>query len=97
MANMQVTYEEMRTAAMRLRNGQSEIEGKLAELKTMIEGLVSQGYVTDQSSKAFDASYTDFNDGVRKTVEGLDGMGTFLERAAETLEQADASLANAIR
>lgn len=97
MANMNVTYDEMRNGANRLRSGQSEIEGKLGELKSMIDGLVNDGYVTDRSSKAFDQSYTEFNDGVRKTVEGLDGMAQYLEQAAQTLQETDESLASALK
>ncbi len=97
MPNLNVTYDEMRNAAGRLRTGQGEIEGKLGELKSMIDGLVNDGYVTDRSSKAFDQSYTEFNDGVRKTVEGLDGMAQYLEQAAQALQETDEALANALR
>lgn len=97
MPNINVTYDEMRNAATRLRSGQSEIEGKLAELKSLIDGLVNDGYVTDRSSKAFDQSYTEFNDGVRKTVEGLDGMAQYLEQAAQALQETDEALANALK
>jgi WXG100 family type VII secretion target len=96
-SNLNVTYDEMRNAATRLRNGQTEIEGKLGELKNLIDGLVNDGYVTDRSSKAFDQSYTEFNDGVRKTVEGIDGMAQYLEQAAQTLQETDEALANALK
>lgn len=97
MANLSVTYEDMTSAASRLRNGQTEIEGKLGELKTLVDGLVNGGYVTDRSSKAFDQSYTEFNDGVRKTVEGLDGMAGYLESASQALQETDEALANALK
>ena len=93
MANLNVTYDEMRGAANNLRAGQAEIEGQLAKLKAMIDSLVSGGYVTDKSSKAFDASYTEFTTGVSKTIEGLEGMGGYLEKAADTLQQTDEQLA----
>jgi WXG100 family type VII secretion target len=96
-ANINVTYDEMRDAGSRLRNGQSEIEGKLGELKSMIDGLVNGGYVTDRSSKAFDQSYTEFNDGIRKAMEGLDGMAQYLEQAAQALQETDEALANALK
>ena len=93
MANLNVTYEEMRGAANNLRSGQAEIEGMLAKLKSMVDSLVSGGYVTDKSSKAFDASYSEFSTGVSKTIEGLEGMGSYLEKAADTLQQTDEQLA----
>jgi WXG100 family type VII secretion target len=95
-ANLNVTYDEMRTAARQLRSGQTDIEGKLEELARLVAGLVSGGYVTDRSSKAFDAAYTEFNDGVRKTVAGLEGMSSYLEQAAQAMEDTDSQLASSL-
>ena len=47
MANLNVSYQEMRDAATRLTNGQDEITTKLNELKAFIESLISSGFVTD--------------------------------------------------
>lgn len=97
MPNMNVTYDDMRTAADRLGAGQAEIEAKLSELKSLIDNLVATGYVTDTSSKAFDASYSEFNTGVVKTVQGLQGMGDYLKTAARTLEDTDRQLASGVQ
>lgn len=94
--NVSVTYQEMEDAAKRLRDGQTEIEGKLEELKKLVDSLVNGGYVTDASSKAFDTSYGEFNDGTRKTIEGLSGMGEYLTQAAKTFREADEQLAQAL-
>lgn len=96
MANLNVTYDEMRHASRNLRSGQSDIEGRLMELRSLVDSLVNGGYVTDVSSKAFDGSYTEFNDGMRKTVEGLDGMAQYLEQAANALQETDQQLARAL-
>ncbi|NLT55713.1 MAG: WXG100 family type VII secretion target [Actinomycetales bacterium] len=96
MANLNVTYDDMRDAAKNLRNGQGDIEGRLGELKALVDSLVNGGYVTDSSSKAFDTSYTEFNDGMRKTVEGLDGMAQYLEQAAQALSDTDEQLAKSL-
>ena len=96
MANLNVTYEEMHSAAGKLKAGKAEIEGQLAKLKSMIDGLVSGGYVTDKSSKAFQTSYEEFNTGVNKTIEGLDGMGEYLSQAAKALQDTDEQLASAL-
>ena len=97
MANVNVTYEEMRDASNRLSTGKEEITQKLSELRTMINGLVNGGYVTDSSSKQFEESYTEFNDGAVKMAEGLEGMGKYLTAAADTFQQADDELAKALR
>jgi WXG100 family type VII secretion target len=96
-ANLSVTYQEMSDAAARLRDGHQQIEAQLQTLHKLVNSLVTGGYVTDSSSKAFDSSYTEFNDGARKTVAGLEGMGHYLDRAAQTFQQADDQLASALR
>ena len=96
MANLNVTYDEMHDAANKLRAGRQEIEAQLSRLKSMVDGLVSGGYVTDKSSKAFQSSYEEFNTGVNKTIEGLDGMGEYLTQAAKALSDTDEQLAAAL-
>lgn len=96
MANVNVTYEDMRGAATNLKSGQSEIEGTLDKLKSLVEELVNGGYVTDKSSKAFNTSYEEFNHGARQTIEGLTGMGEYLTKAAQALEDTDEQLASAL-
>ncbi|WP_331766954.1 WXG100 family type VII secretion target [Embleya sp. NBC_00896] len=92
MANVNVTYEQMRSAGTRLVGGQQEILEKLTGLQSLIQSLVAEGYVTDRSSKQFETSYTEFNHGVTQTLEGLKGMSDYLNKAAQTFEQADQSL-----
>ncbi|GLY98648.1 WXG100 family type VII secretion target [Actinoplanes sp. NBRC 103695] len=97
MANVNVTYQEMRDAANRLTRGKEEILSQLTELRNMVNNLVNGGYVTDSSSKQFDQSYQEFNDGATKMAEGLEGMGKYLTAAADTFQQADDELAKALR
>jgi WXG100 family type VII secretion target len=95
-ANLDVTYQDMHDAAKRLKAGKEEIIEKLSELKKLVDSLVSGGYVTELSSKAFDQSYNEFNDGANKTIEGLEGMGEYLTSAADALRQADEQLAQSL-
>ena len=94
MANLNVTYDEMRTASTNLENGKHEIADKLARLKALVDGLVSAGYVTDKSSVAFKDSYDEFNTGITNVLEGLTGMSGYLSTAAQVLEDTDTQLAS---
>ncbi len=96
MANMNVTYADMEAAATQLRNGQADIESRLQTLKGLVDSLVATGYVTDRSSKAFEASYTEFNEGVKNTIKGLEGMGQYLNGAATALRSTDEELAKGL-
>ena len=96
MANVNVTYDQMKDAAGRLNSGRTEIDEKLAHLKSLINQLVADGYVTDSSSKQFEASYEEFTRGTSNMIEGLDGMAAYLKTAAQTFHDADAQLAAAL-
>jgi WXG100 family type VII secretion target len=97
MPNLNVTYGDMQDAAGRLVNGEQDIESKLRELKSLVDSLISGGYVTDQSSVAFGNSYQEFNDGATKTIEGLNGMSDYLNKASDALQQTDSELAKALK
>lgn len=97
MANIDVSYAEMRDAATRLTVGQDEITTRLGELRAYIEQLVSSGFVTDQASVAFGESYRQFTQGATDTVAALTSLGEYLRAAAATLEDADAQLAAGLR
>ena len=97
MANVNVTYEQMRDQATKLANGRVEIENMLTQLKAQVESLVANGFVTDTASQTFNTSYQEFTTGVTTTLEGLDGMATYLNKAAETFQNVDTELASALK
>lgn len=87
----------MQSAANQLRSGEQQIEGDLAKLKKLIDNLIAGGYVTDLSSKQFEASYTQFNTGATKMIQGLTGMGQYLDQAAKAFHETDTQLASALK
>lgn len=97
MANVKVTYQEMRDAGNRLNAGQQELDAKLDELSALVESLVQEGFVTDTASGAFRESYATFTTGAKQTIAGLEGMRAYLNSAADTFEQADQTLASSLR
>lgn len=96
MANLNVTYEEMRTAANNLVSGKEQLVQQLSALQAQVNNLVSSGFVTDQASGAFQTSYDQFTKGTTEAVNGLDGMSMFLTSAADALQNVDSELARGI-
>ena len=45
----------------------------------------------------FEASYAEFNAGATKMIQGLTGMGQYLDTAARSFQETDAQLAAAIK
>jgi WXG100 family type VII secretion target len=97
MPNLNVTYADMQSAANQLKAGEQQIAGDLARLKQLIDNLVASGYVTDSSSRQFEASYAEFNAGATKMIQGLTGMGQYLDTAARAFQETDAQLAAALK
>ena len=97
MANLNVTYADMQSAAKQLQSGEHQIEGDLANLKKLVDNLVAGGYITDVSSKQFEASYTEFNTGATKMIQGLNGMAQYLDAAAKAFHETDTQLASALK
>jgi WXG100 family type VII secretion target len=96
MANMNVTYDELRSQANQLRLGQQTITETLTNLQTQVNNLVASGFQTDAASGAFQGSYEEFTTGATQAIEGLEGMASFLEQAAQTLQDVDSQLASGI-
>jgi WXG100 family type VII secretion target len=95
--NVNVTYGEMQAAARQLQAGEQTIEGDLAKLKRLVDNLVAGGYVTDASSRQFEASYTQFSTGATKMIQGLTGMGQYLDAAVKAFHDTDTQLAASLR
>ncbi|MSS84132.1 WXG100 family type VII secretion target [Actinomycetaceae bacterium WB03_NA08] len=93
MANVNVTYDEMRSAADRLGVGRDEMVSKLNELKAFISSLISSGFVTDQASVRFGETYTEFTTNATETINNLEDLARYLRGAAEAMESTDAQLA----
>jgi len=96
MANMNVTYSEMQSEASALRSGQQEIVGQLNALRSRINNLVTNGFVTDSASGAFQQMYENFNSGATQTISALDQIAATLEGIANALQETDQTLARQI-
>ncbi|MBS2535806.1 WXG100 family type VII secretion target [Catenulispora sp. NF23] len=97
MANLNVTYGEMHTAAGQLTHFEQQLEDTLRQAQAMVSNLVQSGFVTDQASKAFDESYSNFTKGATQMIQGITGMVNYLNSAADQLAHTDTALANAIK
>jgi WXG100 family type VII secretion target len=97
MANINVTYEDLRNTARQLTAGQEELNNKLRELSTAVQTLTSEGFQAEQSSAAYRDSFEKFVTGTKQAVDGLEGLSQFLISAADTMQQTDEGLASGLR
>ncbi|MGQ0777445.1 MAG: WXG100 family type VII secretion target [Pseudonocardiales bacterium] len=92
MANVHVDYQQLQSSASQLQSGKQEIEAQLGRLKSMIDNLVSSGFVTDRASGKFQQSYEQWNSGAKNVIAGPEGMTGFLKNAISQHEQLDSQL-----
>ncbi|MEP6481209.1 MAG: WXG100 family type VII secretion target [Rhodoglobus sp.] len=97
MANLNVTYDELRQVAQRLTAGQGDLDHKLIELSNLVDSLTANGFQAEHSSAAYRDSFEQFTTGTRNAINGLEGLSKFLVSAADTLQQTDEGLASAIK
>ena len=97
MANLNVTYDDLRQTAQRLTAGQDDLNQKLTELSNLVQNLTANGFQAEQSSAAYRDSFEQFRTGTTNAINGLEGLSKFLVSAADALQQTDEGLASGIR
>jgi WXG100 family type VII secretion target len=94
MTDINVSYEEMRSSASKLDQGRANIEEQLGSLANMINNLVQTSFKTQAASPKFHESYSQWNDGAKKAIAGLEGMSQFLNKAIQGHQELDSSLSS---
>ncbi|MBK8464022.1 MAG: WXG100 family type VII secretion target [Nigerium sp.] len=96
MANLNVSYDAMDSEATALMSGRQQIEGDLTALANRINGLVSNGFVTDSASGAFQQMYEEFTTSAKNTIASLDQIANTLKQMAQTMQDTDQAMARSI-
>lgn len=96
MANVNVTFQEMRDAATKLDTNQQAITDELTNLQTYIKGLIGAGFVTDKASVAFGEKYDSFTTNSKELISNLNDLATYLRKAATAMSETDQQLANGL-
>lgn len=96
MADVRVTYQEMLDTATRLRNNKNEVVVRLTDCKKIVEGLVSNGFVTQQASGKFDEVSGKFITSSKEAMETLETLSGWLDKAVESLRRMDQEMANSL-
>lgn len=96
MADIHATYQEMSDTATRLRNNKNEVVGRLTDCQKIVQGLVTNGFVTQQASGKFDEVSTKFISSSKEAMETLETLSGWLDKAVEALRQMDQDMANSL-
>jgi WXG100 family type VII secretion target len=92
MASISVTYDEVRSASVRMKLAQQSMTDQVAQLKSMIENLVGAGFKTELASGKFHSSYQQWDTGAKNVIDGLGGMSAFLDQVVAKHQELDSTL-----
>ncbi len=93
MANLHVSYDDMRSESVNLRRAKDDIHNQLNQLAQRISNLVSTGFVTDSASVKFDENYRQFTQATTNAVAALEDIAANLDNTARVLQETDQQLA----
>lgn len=79
--------QNMKSRADAARTEFSQLRSKLEQIQDQFRGSAAQ---------AFDGQYKSWDDSAKQIIEALEGLGDWLAKAAETVEQTDAQLAKGL-
>jgi WXG100 family type VII secretion target len=81
MALIKVTSEDLATVASQLASGSEEIDGQLARMRGLVQGLVASDW-QGAASSAFDSLYQQWSTSAANLREALDGISRLVSNAA---------------
>lgn len=96
MANINVSYGEIESAASQLGAGREEITAKLTSMQNQIGNLVSSGFVTDQASGKFNEAYNRYTQSANTLIAQLNEIQSFLTQTANAMRDMDTQIASRI-
>ena len=97
MSNISVNYDSIDGAAAQLDTGRENLTQQIDALNRIIEDLVSNGFVTSAASGAYQETFSQYANGAKQTISGLEGLANFLRKTSETMRATDEGIANSLR
>lgn len=79
------------------RHDQGHARVNVSSFTDGVAGDDGVGQQTDKASGAFQTSYDEFTTGATKTIQGLEGLSSFLKSSADAFSQVDQQLSSAIK
>ncbi|WP_062303065.1 WXG100 family type VII secretion target [Demequina subtropica] len=96
MADIKVTSESLSSVANQLSGGATQIESHLAQLKSMVSGLVA-GDWSGAASQSFMDLYEQWDTAGIQLKESLSGIADQLAKTALAYEESEGNIANSFR
>ncbi|MCE3552390.1 WXG100 family type VII secretion target [Pseudonocardia sp. RS11V-5] len=93
MAQLAVTFEDLRTQSAAVQTGAADVNDILTRLTSQIADLAARW--EGGASQAFQSRWQEWQSGAQSIQQAMDDMGRFLQTAADTYEQTEQGLQQA--
>ncbi|GGD25740.1 hypothetical protein GCM10010915_02220 [Microbacterium faecale] len=87
------SYDEMETAAQKLRDKKGEIDEGLEEVMTVIDDLTSDGFKTENASGAYKDAVDELAQNIKEANTNVDEMADALVKMADMIRDTDGNMA----
>lgn len=95
MSEIMLRASDAREHAKEMTSASADASERFQITRTKLNTLAES--FTGQAATAFTEQFQKWDTGAQQVVEALDGLGQFLEAAANAIEDTDTSLANQIQ
>ena len=92
MAEIKLRANEAREMAAHVRSEAIAATDQMNSLRSYLNNLSSS--FTGQTATAFDGAFNDWKRGSDQMLQSLEGLGDFLQSAADTIEDVDTEIAS---
>ena len=93
-ANISVTPDQLRQESSHVVTKAGDARSEFATLRTRLQGL--EAMFTGEAQDRFQDRYVEWDQHANGLVDALEGLGKFLETAANAIEETDKQLAQGL-
>lgn len=86
--------EELRQQSQNMKNRADAARSEFSQLRSKLQQIEQQ--FRGSAADAFHVQYEDWDSNANQLIEALEGLGGWLAKAADTVEQTDAQLAQGL-
>lgn len=97
MPTFQVNSDKTEETSGSLAADFAEFQEKLANIKSKVDGLISDGYSTPAAENHFKPFFEEFAEGFDSVNEGLDGISKYVKQVGVTFSETDENLGQGLR
>lgn len=87
------SYDEMESAAQKLRDKKGEIDDGLDEVMSVIDELTADGFKTENASGAYKDAVDELAQNIKEANTNVDEMADALVQMANTIRDTDSGMA----